>query len=114
MPPTILAFLDDIFLMPRLQDIARDHRMEAPEEQGYLYRALLQLTVALLHLEFDNTRGAKKMMLHIHQWLDLLPAICRNVNVATLKYAVAALRNNHREGASSAPDLRSNQIKLVS
>jgi predicted metal-dependent hydrolase len=88
--------------------------MEAPEEQGYLYRALLQFTVALLHLERDNPRGAEKMMMRIHQWLDPLPEVCQGVDVAALKSAVAALRQSLREGASSARDLRSNQIKLVS
>jgi predicted metal-dependent hydrolase len=88
--------------------------MEAPEEQGYIYRALMQFTMALLHLERDITCGAQKMLLRIHQWLDPLPDICQGVDVAAFKSAVAALQQSLREGSSSVPDLRSNQIKLVS
>ncbi|MGA9531257.1 MAG: DUF309 domain-containing protein [Anaerolineales bacterium] len=66
--------------------------MEEEGEAGYLYRALLQVTVAHLHIERGNFRGATKMLLRVRQWLDPLPAQCRGINVAVLKKRVAALR----------------------
>jgi predicted metal-dependent hydrolase/CheY-like chemotaxis protein len=66
--------------------------MEAYEDEGYLYRSLLQFTVAYLHLQRGNLRGAQKMMLRIHQWLDPLPDVCRGVDIAAFKSTVAALR----------------------
>jgi hypothetical protein len=68
--------------------------MEVSEMEGYLYRALLQFTVAYLHLSHGNPRGAQKMLLRIHQWLDPLPETCRGVDVALLKNDVSALRNS--------------------
>lgn len=90
--------------------------MEASQHEGYLYRALLQFTVAYLHLERGNLRGAQKMMLRIHQWLDPLPELCRNVDVAALKVAVSDLRAQlTADPAAIAPDdLHPERIQLVS
>jgi CheY-like chemotaxis protein len=59
--------------------------MEAPEHEGTLYRALLQISVAYLHIVRENHAGAVKMMLRVHQWLDPLPNECRRVDVAALR-----------------------------
>lgn len=90
--------------------------MEAPEGEGYLYRSLLQLSVAYLHLQRGNLRGARKMMLRIHQWLDPLPDVCRHVDVAALKISVDELRNrvNHVTDSTILQDLHPAQILLVS
>jgi predicted metal-dependent hydrolase/CheY-like chemotaxis protein len=66
--------------------------MEEDGEAGYLYRALLQVSVAHLHIERGNYRGASKMLLRVRQWLDPLPAECRGIDVAALKEQVASLR----------------------
>lgn len=63
---------------------------EAPELEGNLYRALLQVSVAYLQVERGNFAGAVKMLLRVRQWLEPLPARCRGVDVATLKNNVAA------------------------
>lgn len=90
--------------------------MEGSEDEGYLYRALLQFTVAYLHLQRSNLRGAQKMMLRIHQWLDPLPQVCRKVDVAALKAAVSELRTKlTTDSPSLTPDdLHPEKIQLVS
>jgi hypothetical protein len=65
---------------------------EAPEAEGYLYRALLQFSVACYHIQQHNHRGASKMMLRIRQWLDPLPDACRGIDVAKLRQHVEELR----------------------
>jgi CheY-like chemotaxis protein len=87
--------------------------MEAPEAEGSLYRALLQFTVAYLHIERGNLRGARKMMLRIHQWLDPLPDTCRDVDVSALRASVEHLRSA-LESSSSMSDLHPQRIQLVS
>jgi predicted metal-dependent hydrolase len=62
--------------------------MEAAELEGYLYRALLQVSVAYLHVERGNYRGALKMLLRLKQWLEPLPDACRGVDLARLKTQV--------------------------
>ena len=59
--------------------------MEAPEWRGYLYRALLQVSVAYLHVQRRNYAGAAKMLLRLRQWLEPLPDRCSGVDVAMLK-----------------------------
>jgi hypothetical protein len=53
--------------------------------EAVLYRVLLQVTVAYLHLERGNLRGARKMMLRLRGWLAPLPNTCRGVDVARLR-----------------------------
>ncbi len=66
--------------------------MEAGQMEGYLYRALLQVTVAHLHLERGNPAGATKLLMRIHQWLDPLPDHCRGVDLSRLRSHVEELR----------------------
>lgn len=66
--------------------------MEAPELEGYLYRSLLQITVAYLHIQRGNLRGARKMLLRVRQWLDALPAACRGIDTRQLKAYAQELR----------------------
>jgi predicted metal-dependent hydrolase len=66
--------------------------LEAPEVEGQLYRALLQVSVAYYHAERGNHRGASKMMLRIRQWLDPLPDACRGIDVAGLRDQVESFR----------------------
>ena len=62
---------------------------KAPELEGNLYRALLQVSVAYLQVERGNYAGAVKMLLRLRQWLEPLPDRCRGVDVAALKSNVA-------------------------
>lgn len=66
--------------------------IDAPELEGYLYRALLQITVACLHIQRGNPRGARKMLLRIRQWLDPLPSTCRGIDTGQLKAYAQELR----------------------
>ncbi len=65
---------------------------EAPEAEGFLYRALLQVSVACYHITRHNHRGASKMMLRVRQWLDPLPDECRGIDVVALRQQVEELR----------------------
>jgi uncharacterized protein len=67
--------------------------MEATELEGYLYRALLQVAVAYLHVERDNYRGAVKMLLRLRQWLEPLPDECRGVDLAGLRAQIGEFRH---------------------
>jgi predicted metal-dependent hydrolase len=58
-----------------------------------LYQGLVQVTVAYLQVERGNYRGAVKMCLRVHQWLDPLPAHCRGVDVARLRQQTRALHH---------------------
>lgn len=60
--------------------------------EAALYRVLLQLAVAYLHLERGNLRGARKMLLRLRGWLGPLPAVCRGVDVARLRAQIEELQ----------------------
>lgn len=76
---------------------AHEHLEQAilaqPGPESMLYRALLHVAVTYLQIERGNGRGAAKMLLRMHQWLDPLPDACRGVDVAALKEQVARLRS---------------------
>jgi CheY-like chemotaxis protein len=50
-----------------------------------LYQGILQVAVAYMQIERGNYRGAVKMFLRLRQWIDLLPDVCRGVDVAQLR-----------------------------
>lgn len=50
-----------------------------------LYRAVLQVAVAYLQIERGNYNGAVKMFWRLRQWIEPLPDICRDVDVARLR-----------------------------
>ena len=50
-----------------------------------LYRGILQVGIAYFQIERGNYRGALKMLLRVRQWLEPLPAVCREVNVTRLR-----------------------------
>lgn len=50
-----------------------------------LYRAILQVAVAYLHIERGNYNGALKMFLRLRHWIDPLPERCRGVDIASLR-----------------------------
>ena len=57
-----------------------------------LYRGVLQVAVAYLHITRGNYPGALKMFLRLRQWLDPLPDECLGVNVAQLRTDARAAR----------------------
>jgi predicted metal-dependent hydrolase len=79
-----------------LEEFNRGEYFESHEDLEYawnedhseardLYRAILQVAVAYLHIERGNFRGAMKMFLRVRQWIDPLPDTCRGVNIARLR-----------------------------
>jgi predicted metal-dependent hydrolase len=88
--------------------------MAEPGPPGYLYRSMLQVAVAYLHIERGNYRGAAKLLLRLHQWLDPLPAHCRGVDVETLKANVRELQDAlDRLGPDNLAELDPNLIRPI-
>ncbi|HEX9680754.1 MAG TPA: DUF309 domain-containing protein [Anaerolineales bacterium] len=80
--------------------------MEAPEADGTVYRALLQVAVALLQVERKNARGATKMVLRVRQWLDPLPDRCKGIDLAAVKRTVAEMDESLRAGVLPASNVK--------
>ena len=57
-----------------------------------LYRAILQVGIAMYQIEKGNYRGALKMLQRSVQWLHILPDSCQGVDVAALRRDSYALR----------------------
>jgi len=68
-----------------------------------LYRGLLQIAVAYLHIQRGNANGARKVFLRMWHWLDPLPAQCRGVDVAAARQA--ARRTQTAVAQSTDPGL---------
>ncbi len=58
---------------------------EEPGQIRHLYRAILQVGVAYLHVERRNYVGAMKLYHRSHRWLDPFPEHCRGVDLARLR-----------------------------
>ena len=82
-----------------------------------LYRGILQVGIAYYQIERGNYRGALKMLLRVRQWLEPLPDICRQVNVARLRDDVErvnrALEALGPEGMSAIDRDLFRQIEVV-
>jgi uncharacterized protein len=50
-----------------------------------LYRGILQVAVAYLHIQRDNYAGARKMFHRCRRWLEPFPDSCRGIDLAQLK-----------------------------
>ena len=88
--------------------------MEASELEGYLYRTLLQVSVAYLQVERGNYAGAVKMLLRVKQWLEPLPDQCRSVDIAALRRNVEAFSEAlHRAGESGLSELDRALLKPI-
>ena len=46
-----------------------------------LYRGILQIAVAYLHIQRGNYRGAVKMFFRSRTWLDPFPDTCRGIDL---------------------------------
>lgn len=58
---------------------------DEPGEARHLYRGILQVGVAYLHVERGNYPGALKLYHRAHRWLDPFPERCRGVDLARLR-----------------------------
>ncbi len=58
---------------------------DEPSQVRHLYRAILQVGVAYLHIERGNYVGAMKLYRRSHRWLDPFPGRCRGVDLARLR-----------------------------
>lgn len=88
--------------------------LEVSEWEGYLYRTLLQVSVAYLHVEKGNYAGAVKMLLRVRQWLDPLPDQCRGVDTAALQRNVEAFSEAvHQAGESGFSSLDRDLLKPI-
>jgi uncharacterized protein len=81
------------------------------EEKGqirHLYRGVLQVGVAYLHIKRGNYDGALKLYHRSHYWLDPFPRMCRGVEVGQLQADLEAVIAEVRR---LGPD-KMNQINL--
>jgi predicted metal-dependent hydrolase len=60
--------------------------------EKYLLRSLLQVSVAYLHIQRGNLRGAMKMLLRLSQWISPLPSECQGIDVNALRENLVELR----------------------
>lgn len=59
--------------------------METDAPVRDLYQAILQVGIAYYQVERTNYRGALKMLLRALQWLNKLPDVCQQVDIALLR-----------------------------
>jgi len=91
------------------------------EESGpvrELYRAILQVGIAYFQVTRHNPRGAHKMILRSIQWLNMLPDMCRGVDLARLRVDAMRLRDTLEslpEGAdlTEIPDDLLGKVHLI-
>jgi uncharacterized protein len=77
----------------RQHDVFEKHWMEDPRPIRDLYQGVLQIGVALHHVETGNYRGAVKMLRRGLPRLRSLPPICQTLNVALLRRQARAIHD---------------------
>jgi predicted metal-dependent hydrolase len=88
--------------------------IEASEFEGYLYRSLLQVSVAYLQVERGNYPGAVKMLLRVKQWIEPIPDHCRGVDVSALRRNVEEFSEAlHQAGETSLSELDPALLKPI-
>lgn len=92
------AFLEGVALFNagqfyRQHDVFEKHWMEDRRPIRDLYQGVLQIGVALHHIETGNYRGAVKMLRRGLPRLRSLPPICQTLDVAELRQAARALHD---------------------
>ncbi len=100
-------------------DVFEKHWMEDPRPIRDLYQGVLQIGVALHHVETGNYRGAVKMLRRGLPRLRSLPPVCQTLDVATLRREIRAI---HDELVALGPEhldqfdleqLRAVKLRLV-
>ncbi|GAB4398156.1 MAG: hypothetical protein OHK0052_21080 [Anaerolineales bacterium] len=85
-----------------------------PTPARELYRAILQIAVAYLHIQRGNYNGAVKMLLRVRQWVAPLPDECRGVDVAQLRHNAEILYQHLTQfGAQNLHQLDTRLLKPV-
>jgi hypothetical protein len=79
--------------------------LEAPDETKHLYRALVQTSVIYIHIDRGNLRGAAKLLLRIHTWLDPLPNPCCGIDTEAWRRQIEALRVIMQQGSPPSRSL---------
>ena len=59
-----------------------------------LYRGILQVAVAYLHIKRGNYVGARKMFRRCRPWLEPFPDTCRGINLGKLKRDYQIVESN--------------------
>lgn len=87
------------------------------EEAGqvrHLYRGILQVGVAYLHIKRGNYDGALKLYRRSKYWLDPFPRVCRGVNVGQLQADLeAAIAEVRRLGPDNLSKINPGLLKPV-
>ena len=79
-----------------------------------LYRGILQVAVAYLHIQRGNYIGARKMFRHCHFWLEPFPDVCQGINIGQLKHDYQAVESLLvRLGPTALHNLDPDQLKPV-
>jgi hypothetical protein len=100
-------------------DVFERHWMEDSRPIRDLYQGVLQIGVALHHVETGNYRGAVKMLRRGLPRLRSLPPVCQTLDVATLRRAARAIHDElvalgpERIGEFDLARLRAVKLRLV-
>jgi uncharacterized protein len=79
-----------------------------------LYRGILQVAVAYLHIQRGNYIGARKMFRHCRVWLEPFPDVCQGINIAQLKHDYQAVESMLvRLGPAGLHNIDPDQLKPV-
>jgi predicted metal-dependent hydrolase len=118
------AFLQGVALFNAGQfykqhDVFEKHWMEDGRPIRDLYQGVLQIGVALHHVETGNYRGAVKMLRRGLPRLRTLPPVCQTLDVAALRRAARAIHDElialgpERIGDFPVEKLRAVKLNLV-
>ena len=100
-------------------DVFEKHWMEDARPIRDLYQGVLQIGVALHHVETGNYRGAVKMLRRGLPRLRSLPPVCQTLDVANLRREARAIHDElvalgpERLGEFPAERLRAVKLRLV-
>ncbi len=87
---------------------------EEPGPVRELYRGILQVAVAYLHIQRGNYIGARKMFRRCRPWLDLFPNECRGINLGQLKHDYLAVESHLvRLGPNALHNFDLDQLKPI-
>jgi hypothetical protein len=119
-----VAFLQGVALFNagefyKQHDVFEKHWMEDPRPIRDLYQGVLQIGVALHHVETGNYRGAVKMLRRGLPRLRTLPPVCQTLDVAALRSTARAIHDElialgpERLGEFDLARLRAVKLRLV-
>jgi hypothetical protein len=66
---------------------------------------LVQTSVIYIHIDRGNLRGAAKLLLRIHTWLDPLPNPCCGIDTEAWRRQIEALRVIMQQGSPPSRSL---------